>query len=347
VRTEIAGRAIGDGEPVYVVAEAGSNHDGSLDRALALIDVAAEARADAVKFQSFRADDLYPRSAGSSDYLHDERSIHQIIRELEMPPEWLPALAARCRERGIALLSTPFDETSADLLDPFVPAFKIASYEMTHHPLIQHVARLGKPLIVSTGTADLAEVGEMLDAVAATGAAMPIVLQCTASYPAPLDALNLRALRTIRERYGVLTGLSDHSREPLPAPLAAVALGACLIEKHFTLDNDLPGPDHVYAVEPHELRAVVEGVRAVERALGTGTKAPRPEEAELRAFARRSIFSRRPIAAGELLTRDNIAVLRCGKLPPGLHPREYPRLLGRRAARPIAVDTALGLDDVE
>lgn len=346
MRISIGGRPVGDGERVYFIAEAGSNHDGSLDQALRLIEVAAEAGVDAVKFQTFRADELYPKSAGPSDYLANPRSIHEIMRELEMPAKWIPLLAERCRARGVAFLSTPFDEASADLLEPHVPAFKIASYEMTHHPLLEHVARKGKPLLVSTGAADLVEVGEMIEVVRRCGNERLVVLQCTAAYPAPVAALNLRALVTIRERYGVLVGLSDHSRDPLPGPLAAVALGACLIEKHFTLSNALPGPDHPYAVEPHELRAVIEGVRSVELALGSGTKAPLPEEGELRAFARRSIFARRAIGVAEFLTRENVAVLRCGKLGYGLHPRQYPMLLGRRAARAIAADTLIRDEDL-
>lgn len=346
MRILIAERRVGEGEPVYFVAEAGSNHDGKFEQALALIDIAAGAGADAVKFQTFRADDLYPRSAGTSDYLASPRPIYDIIRELEMPADWIPRLAEHCRVRGIHFLSTPFDERSADLLDPHLPAFKIASSEMTHHPLVQHVAHKGKPMIVSTGGADLQEVGEMVSAVRAAGNQQLVVMQCTMSYPAPMHALNLKAISLLRERFKVLVGLSDHSREPLPAPLAAVALGACVVEKHFTLSNRLAGPDHVYAVEPMELREVIAGVRAVERALGSGAKEPLPEERELRAFARRSVFARRTIEAGEVLTSENIAVLRCGKLGYGLHPRDYPSLLGRTARRRLLAERPIRLDDL-
>ncbi len=337
----IGKRLVGDGHPVYFIAEAGSNHNRDLETALRLIDVAADAGADAVKFQTFRADALYPKSAGMTDYLKVPRSIHDIIRELEMPLEWIPKLAEHCASRQVDFLSTPFDEAAVDALDPYVPAFKIASYEMTHHGLVQHCARKGKLLIVSTGTADLVEVREMVEAARAVGCRELAVMQCTAKYPAPLSALNLRTLPMMAREFDVPVGLSDHSREPLPGPMAAVALGASILEKHFTLSNRLPGPDHAYALEPAELAAVVAKVREVEKTLGSGIKEPQPEELELRQFARRTIFSTKAVAAGEALRIDNTAVLRRGKLPYGLHPREFVHLLGRRAVGEIPAEHAL------
>ena len=189
---KIGTRSVGPGSPVYFIAEAGSNHDRSFDQARRLIDVAAEAGADAVKFQAFKAESLYPKRAGQSAYLKDARSIYDIIRDLEMPLDWIPPLAELCAARGLHFLCTPFDFQSADALDAHVPAFKIASYDMTNDPLLQHVARKGKPLIVSTGTADLDEVRAMIAAVRAAGNPGLVVLQCTAKYPAPLDALNIR-----------------------------------------------------------------------------------------------------------------------------------------------------------
>lgn len=342
----IKSRAVGDGQPVYFIAEAGSNHDGSLDQAKKLIDVAKAAGADAVKFQTFRADALYPKRAGMTDYLKVPKSIYDIIRSLEMPLEWIPQLAEYCAKTGIDFLSTPFDEASADALDPFMPAFKIASYEMTHEGLVQHCARKGKLMIVSTGTADLAEVGETVAAVRAVGNEQLVLLQCTAKYPAPLHALNLRAMETMGRAFRVPVGLSDHSREPLAAPMAAVAMGASVIEKHFTLRNDLPGPDHAYALEPHELTELIRRVREVEKSLGSGLKAHHPEEAELRAFARRSIFTTRAVKRGEMLGPHNLAVLRCGKLPYGMHPRELMRVTGRVAARDLGEEDTLRADDV-
>jgi N-acetylneuraminate synthase len=328
------------------MAEAGSNHNRDLDTALKLIDVAAAAGADAVKFQTFRADSLYPRSAGMTDYLAVPRSIHDIIRELEMPLDWIPKLAAHCASRGVDFISTPFDEAAADALAPYVPVFKIASYEMTHHALVQHCARKGKPLIVSTGTANMDEVREMVAAVRAVGGRELAVMQCTAKYPAPLSALNLRTLPMMAREFDVPVGLSDHSREPLPGPMAAVAIGASLLEKHFTLSNSMPGPDHAYALEPNELAAVIAKVREVEKTLGSGIKQPQPEEEELRSFARRTIFTTRAIARNEPLRAGSTAVLRRGKLPYGLHPREFVHVLGRRALADLAAEHAVGADDL-
>lgn len=347
VEFKIGNRRIGNGHPVYFIAEAGSNHDRNLDQAKRLIEVAADAGADAVKFQTFRAEHLYPRTAGSTEYLQVNRSIYDIIRDLEMPFEWIPELAQYCARLNIDFLSTPFDEASADTLEPFVGAYKIASYEMTHHGLVQHCARKGKPLIISTGTAYLEEVREVVDAVHAVGHRDFALLQCTARYPAPLEALNLRAISTLADTFEVPVGLSDHSREPLPGPMAAVALGASLIEKHFTLSNKLAGPDHTYALEPDELKAVIAKVREVERALGTGEKAPHREEEELRRFARRSIFAVAPIAEGARASRDTVAVLRCGKLPYGLPPRDFPRILGRRARRALSAGATLREEDFD
>jgi N-acetylneuraminate synthase len=343
----IGTRRVGPGNPLYFIAEAGSNHNRDLDQAFRLIDVAVKAGADAVKFQTFRADKLYPRNAGITKYLKVPKSIHEIIRELEMPFEWIPRLADYCRERGIDFMSTPFDEESADALAPYVPAFKIASYEMTHHTLVQHCARKGKPLIVSTGTANLDEVREVVDAVRMMGVSELAILQCTAKYPAPLSALNLRTISTMACELGVVVGLSDHSREPLPGPMAATALGACIIEKHFTLRNDLPGPDHAYALEPHELAEVIRKIREVEQSLGTGIKEPPPEEQELRHFARRSLFTWRDVPKGERLTVANMAALRCGELPYGMHPRDFVRMLGRPVRRSLSAGTTLRLDDVD
>lgn len=322
----------------YVVAEAGSNHNGQLALAMQLIDAAAEARADAVKFQLFQAKKLYPKGAGASDYLGTPRSIYDIIRDNELPLEWLPQLKARCDTHRLDFLVSAFDEASVDAVDPFVPAHKCASYEMTHHPLLAHIARKQKPLYVSTGTASLAEVAEAVRVIEATGNRALTLLQCTASYPTPLDQANVRALVTLRETFGYPTGLSDHTREPGIAPAAAVALGATLVEKHFTLSNDLPGPDHHAALTPRELCEMVAAIRATERALGHGRKETLPAEEELRRFARRSVFSTRAIKAGELLHEENIAVLRNGKLVPGLPPERFPMLLGRRAAREIAAE---------
>ncbi len=347
----IGDRTVGPGHPCYLIAEAGSNHGGSLDTALALVDAAADAGADAVKFQTFQAKRLYAKSAGQSDYLGDERSIFDIIQAMEMPESWLPTLAARAAERGLGFLSTPFHEEAVALLDPFVQAWKIASYELTHHPLLEAVAATGKPVILSTGAATVGEVADAVAVLERAGCAGLVLLQCTASYPAPLGSVNVAALVDLRERFGVSTGLSDHSRDPVVAPMTAAALGAVVVEKHFTLSNRLPGPDNPFAVEPHELARLVKRVRDVETARGSGKKAVDasaidPAEEELRAFARRTLFTTRPVRAGEGFTRDNVDALRRGKRDAGLPPSALPEVLGCAAARDLPAEAVLTAADV-
>lgn len=342
----IGNRVVGGGAPCFIIAEAGSNHNGRFDQALRLIDVAASAGADAVKFQLFRANKLYPKTAGRSDYLKVDRAIYDIIADMELPYEWLPELVRHCRERGVIFLASVFDEESADRLDPCVSAHKIASYEMMHLPLVRHIAAKGKPVIMSTGTATLDEVREAVEAVRTNGNPPLALMQCTAAYPAPLESLNVKTITTMQRTFGVPVGLSDHSDDPLVGPLAAVALGAALLEKHYTFSHDLPGPDHRFALEPEALRCMVRKVREVERALGNGDKTPHAIEGELRAFARRSIFAVRPIPTGASLTADNVAVLRCGKQPAGLPPKELPRVLGRTVARAIEPGVAVQADDL-
>lgn len=343
---EIAGKKIGAGFPCYIVAEAGSNHNGQLNVALALIDAAADAGADAVKFQTFEAKRLYPKSAGQSDYLRDETPIFDIIQAMEMPPEWLPVLHARAKARGLGFISSPFHEEAVGVLDPYVDAFKIASYELTHAPLLREVARRNKPVILSTGASKLDEVEVAVRTLREAGCEALVLLQCTAAYPAPPESVNVRALVTLRERFQVASGLSDHSEAPEIAPMAAAALGAVMVEKHYTLSKRLPGPDHAFAMDPAGLKAMVEGVRAIERVLGTGAKEVHGVEDELRAFARRSLFTTRAVAAGEVLTRESVDVLRNGKHAPGLPPEALEQVLGRAAARDIPAETPLQGADV-
>jgi len=343
----IGKRVIGEGQPCFIVAEAGSNHNGNLEQALAMIDVARAANIDAVKFQNFRASKLYPPNAGLSDYLPVKKPIYDIIKSLEMPLEWIPTLADYCKAKDLMFFSAPFDEESADVLDPYVEVFKIASYEITHMPLIRHVARKRKPMILSTGTADLGEVGQAVKWCHAEGNDQVILLQCTASYPAPPTSLNVRALVTMRETFGVPTGLSDHSRDPLVGPMAAVALGANVIEKHFTLSNRLPGPDHGYAIEPSELAAMVAAVRKLEQVLGNGEKVRQSVERDLHEFARRYIYSTKTIRKGDTFTRDNLAVLRRGQLASGLEPRHWDNVIGRKATRDIGEGSPIAEDDCQ
>ncbi len=337
---------VGPGSPCFIVAEAGSNHNGDLGMARELVQVAAKCGADAVKFQTFKANRLYPKSAGKSDYLGVDTSIYDIIKAMEMPEEWLSELCELTHALDMAFISSPFHEEAVDLLDPYVDAFKIASYELTHEPLLRAVAARKKPIIISTGASTVAEARDAVLTLRRFGAEDLVVLQCTAAYPAPPESVQVRALVHLRKALGVLTGLSDHSENPALAPIVAASLGANLVEKHFTLSKSLPGPDHAFAIEPQGLAAMVEGIRGAEQVRGHGRKEVHPVEAELRSFARRSIFTTRPIRAGEPFTVDNVDVLRQGKLGQGLAPRHMHSVLGACAATDLAADTPLQPEDV-
>lgn len=347
---KIGDRWVGEGAPCFVIAEAGSNHNGNFDQATQLIDVACDAGADAVKFQTFRADQLYPKSDKKAAYLKTlgiEKSVYQVIHEMEMPFEWIPKLAAYAKKKGILFLSTPFDEKCADQLDPYIAAYKIASYEMTHYPLIEYVAKKGKPLLISTGGADMAEVDDMVRHVAKTKNRQLCILQCTAKYPAPPEALNLNVIETFKSKWDFPIGFSDHSREPALAPVLAVAKGASVIEKHFTLSNDMPGPDHTYALEPHELKEMIRQVRLAEKSFGSGKKTPHALEMELSDY-RRGVFTVRSVNRGEALNASNIAVLRRSGLPEtDIKPKDWGKLMGKKASRPLEAYLLLRSSDVK
>ena len=341
----IGDREVGGGAPVYVIAEAGSNHDRNLDQAKRLIDVAAEAGADAVKFQTFTADRIVAETKTRAKYLDDllppDKTMSDLFRELELPHEWHAALFEHATGAGLDFISTPFDFEAVDLLDDLgVKVFKVASYELWHLPLIREVASRGKPIICSTGMADLADVQDAVDAVAATGNDQLILLHCVVNYPPPFSDLNLRAIETLRQAFHVPVGYSDHS-SGITAPIVATALGAAVIEKHYTLSRDLPGPDHRFAIEPDELTAMVRGIRDAQAALGTGIKRMAPAEADLYVTARRSLFAARDLAEGTVLGVDDIAVLRPGT---GLEVRDLEKVVGRTARRAIRRHEPLAWD---
>ena len=339
---QLADKLIGPGQPVFVIAEAGVNHNGDLKMARALIDVAVEAGADAVKFQTFRADRLVTTDAPKAEYqlqsTNDAESQFEMLRGLELSADAHRELQSLCNARGIIFLSTPFDEEAADLLDELgVPAFKISSGDLTNSPLLEHVARKGKPVILSTGMSELSELIEAVSVLNAAGCESPVLLHCVSNYPAVPSEINLRAMQTMRSAFDVPVGFSDHTKE-IDIALAAVALGACVLEKHFTLDRTLPGPDHRASLEPAHLRALVRSIRRVESALGSGRKVPAPSEIETAKVARRSLVAARDIPAGATLERDMVIMRRPGT---GLSPAMLETLLGRRAVREIAAGTLL------
>ncbi|MDG5776184.1 N-acetylneuraminate synthase family protein [Haloarculaceae archaeon H-GB2-1] len=343
----IGDRPFGPGEPTFIIAEAGSNHNGDLDNAKALIDVAADAGADAVKFQTFRAEDLYVENSGAVEYLDDDRSIYEIIESMEMPYEWIPELHDYCRNQGVYFMSTPFDERSAAELADYVPAWKVASYTSSHHPFLRHLAGTDKPVLMSTGAHEIDEVQESVDVLKAEGVTELVLLQCVASYPTPISEINVRVVETLANEFGVLSGLSDHTLDPTIAPTTAVALGASVIEKHVTLDSSMDGPDHEFALEPDELETMVTAIRDTEAALGTGEKTVLEVEAELYQKARRAIHTTCDIAAGETITEDDVKILRPGDRECGLEPKFYEDVLGRTASSNLSRGQGVQWDDLE
>jgi len=343
----IGDRPVGPGHPAFVIAEAGSNHNGDLELAKRLIDEAADAGADAVKFQTFRAEDMYVEDSGEVEYLDDDRSIYEIIESMEMPYEWIPELYEYCRERDVYFLSTPFDERSAAKLEAYVPAWKVASYTSSHIPFLEHLAETDKPIIMSTGAHELDEVAESVAALREAGVDDLVLLQCIAAYPTPLSDINVRVVETLREEFDVSSGLSDHTLDPVTAPSAAVALDASVVEKHFTLDKSMEGPDHEFALEPDELEEMVSATRDTEAALGTGEKGVLDVEQELYEKARRAIHAVEDIEAGERFTEENVKVLRPGEREAGLSPRFYDDIVGEAAARDIEKYAGIHWDDVE
>jgi N-acetylneuraminate synthase len=321
---DVGDRQIGDGQAAYVIAEAGSNHNGHLETAEKLIAEAAEAGADAVKFQTFRRERLYATQPGEEDP-------YASFAELEMPYDWIPTLADCCAAHGVDFLSTPFDEESIERLAPHVPAFKIASFSLSHHPFLERLAETGTPLFASTGAHDADEIRAAVTVLREAGLEDLALLHCVSSYPTPLADINVRAVATLAERFDVVSGLSDHTEDPVTAPTAAVALGGHVVEKHFTLDRTMEGPDHAMSVEPDGLGALVDAVRRTERALGDGAVGLRDVESGHQGETRRAVHTTAPVAAGERFTEDNVAVLRPGEREPGVDPAAYDEVLGATA----------------
>lgn len=342
---QISGHTIGANQPCFIIAEAGVNHNGDLDLAHQLVDVAIDAGADAIKFQTFRAERLVSAGAPKATYqlatTSAGESQFEMLRRLELDADAHAALIAHCRDRHILFLSTPFDEASADLLETLgVPAFKTPSGEITNLPYLGHVARKNKPMIVSSGMAFLGEVEAAVRTIEAAGNHAFALLHCISNYPASPADINLRAMQTMACAFNVAVGYSDHT-PGIEVSLAAVALGACIVEKHFTIDRNLPGPDHQASVKPAELAALVRGIRIVEAALGDGRKQPAASEANTAAVARKSLVAAYDIPAGAALTETMIAFKRPGTgLPPAM--REF--LIGRVVHKAISAGTLLTLD---
>jgi N-acetylneuraminate synthase/N,N'-diacetyllegionaminate synthase len=335
----IGTRAIGTGHRVFIIAEAGVNHNGDLGLAKRLVSVAKDAGADAVKFQTFAADRLVTPKSPKAQYQREtadaKESQYEMLKKLELSPEEHQALMAHARACDLVFLSTPFDKESADLLEKLgVPAFKIGSGELTDLPLLQHVARKGKPMILSTGMSTMEEVEQAVQAVQKEGLKDIALLHCVSAYPAPVEDVNMRAMHILRETFNMPVGYSDHTKGTHVAPLA-VACGACIIEKHLTLDQKLPGPDHRMSMEPDKFAKLVRRIREAEIALGDGKKQSMPSEKDTRAVARKSVVALVDITQGFPLERAMLGVKRPGT---GIAPADLESLIGRK----LRVDVQAG-----
>lgn len=329
----------------FIIAEAGVNHNGDPDLAMKLVDVALEAGADAVKFQTFNADLLATPTAPKADYQRESsdstESQLQMLKRLQLPLETYKSLMDHCAGNSMCFMSTPFDKESADFLDNLpIELFKIPSGEITNLPLLAHIAKKSKPMILSTGMSDLDEVGTALETIKENGQPDLALMHTLSSYPAPADEVNLKAMRTLVTEFGLPVGYSDHTLG-IEISLAAVAMGASILEKHFTLDRSLPGPDHKASLEPDELKSLVRGVRIVESSFGDGRKRQMPSEVNTAKVARRSLVAAKAISAGTVLTENLIAIRRPGT---GLAPERQSQVLGRTLRSSIAAGELLTME---
>lgn len=332
----------------FIIAEAGVNHNGSLEVAKKLVVEAAKAGADAVKFQTFKAEKLVTADAPKAEY--QKRNVGttgnqlDMLKKLELKNSDFKELANYCKDQGIEFMSTPFDEESADFLDQLgVRQFKIPSGELTNYPLLAHIAKKKKPIILSTGMSSLEEVQEALDVITNSGNRKIIVLQCLSSYPAPINQVNLLAMVTMKKEFGFPVGFSDHT-EGIEVAIASVALGAEVIEKHFTLDKNMEGPDHRASLEPDELREMVKSIRNVDLALGDGIKRIAPAEHDVKKVARKSIVALEIIEAGVLLTKDLITIKRPGT---GISARDLNKVIGKKTVATIGKNELISWKSIE
>ena len=328
-----------DTSKVFIIAEAGVNHNGSLDLAYQLIDVAKDAGADAVKFQTFKAENVVSKLADKAEYQKkttgSDKSQLEMIKKLEISFENFVKLKKYCVEREIMFLSTPFDHQSIDFLYDLIDIYKIPSGEIINYPYLKHIAAKNKPLIVSTGMANLGEVEEAINTIRAVNSKAKIsLLHCTTNYPTPYEEVNLKAMQTLAAAFKLPVGYSDHTLG-IEVPVAAVAMGAKIIEKHFTLDKKLPGPDHKASLEPGELKEMVKAIRNIEVALGDGIKKPNKSEIEIIKVARRSLIALRDIRAGEIIKESDITIKRPGT---GIPPKFKEIIMGMKLINAIRQD---------
>ena len=335
---------IDDPNHTFIIAEAGSNwksgsYEEDLEQAKKLIKIASNSGADAVKFQTYRADTVYAYNAGNSNYLAEQginKKINEIFEYLSMPYEMISELSQICNDEKIIFMSTPFSVEDAKQIDPFVSLHKIASFEINHVRLIEFLSKTEKPILISTGASTFDEIDFAVNLIKNNKNNEIGLLQCTSKYPAPIESLNLSTIPKMKERYNIPIGFSDHSVEPLIGPLTAVGLGATIIEKHFTLNKNLPGPDHSFAITPQELELMVKSIRQADKTKGNGKKIILNEEQELLLFAKRRIQAIKDIRKGDILKEGfNFEVLRPGNRIRGLEPRFLDKINGAKSTKDV------------
>mgnify|MGYP001561549827 CR=1 FL=1 len=340
-------KSAGVGYPCYIIAEVGSNHNKDIDTAKKLIEVAKNCGCDAVKFQSYTADGIYsvytPRISEMEGRSKNGETPYELIKRIQMPPEWHAGLKEHCDSVGITFCSTPFDESMVDILESVnIPFYKVASYEITHYPMLEKIARTGKPVILSTGNTGLSDIELAIDTLEKNGCKEYALLHCVSQYPAKYGDMNLRCIVSLREAFDCVIGFSDHTVDIISS-IIAISLGASIIEKHITLDKSYPGPDHPFSLEPHELKQFVEMIRNTETILGSPIKRVLESEEENHRIGRRSIIAASEIKKGEVITRDKLVIKRPAL---GLHPKYLELVVGKTAKKNISKDMWLTWESI-
>ncbi len=337
---------VGEGCPVFIIAEAGVNHNGSLAMAIKLVDAAKKAGADAVKFQTFKAEDLVAQNLNMAAYQQKNTGKKEsqllMLKKLELKHQDFVALKKHCDQKSIMFLSAPHTEGAVDFLNPLMPAFKIASGDLTNTPFLKALAKKKKPLIVSTGMANMAEIKEAVAAIKKAGNHNIILLHCTTNYPCPLQEVNLRAMLALKKEFGLPVGYSDHTEGIWVSVMAAV-MGAAVLEKHFTLDKNLPGPDHKASLEPKELEEMADKVRQVQKILGSGIKKPTESEKNIALMARKSIIAKKDILKEQMITDDMLIVKRPGN---GIEPKYLNQIIGKKAKKDIKKESLISWSEI-
>ncbi len=346
---------IDDSTHTFIIAEAGSNwkigsKEDNLKMGEKLVEIASNSGADAIKFQTFKSQTLYAPDAGQVQYLKDSgeiKEINDLIDDLEMPYDMMEYLVQCCEKNNIIFMSSVFSVEDAKEVDKFTPIHKVASYEINHVKLLEYLSRIEKPILLSTGASTFEEIDFAINYLKNNNHNKIGLLQCTSKYPAPLDSLNLSVIPKMKNRYNLPIGLSDHSLDPLIGPLVAVGLGATIIEKHFTIDKKLPGPDQSFALEPNELTKMISAIRSADKAKGNGEKIILDIERELQKFATRSVQAIQNISKGDVFQDNNIALLRPGNRKRGENARFFADIIGKKATKDILIGDGVSLEDCE